>query len=267
MIDQTSPDRTSGEPAAEEPTPTSVATGGRLPDPVRRITEFVFYGSISWLAWFWVAAVVLWIGSLIVAPRIGDLETSTWEFFGLGWLRWVQFAAGCVLAYSSFPMLVAQGLTRRRVAQGSLVGIGVLGAVGAAVITAVYVVEGIVFSVLDIDHVVSEHHLFDVPGQWWWVAVESFLVYAVYMASGWFIALGFYRWNTVAGVLLIVPGLVPIVVVESALSSSILPENIEEVITDVPVAAAVLIAFATFAVTAAVTSRIMRDTPLRSRPR
>ena len=138
---------------------------------------------------------------------------------------------------------------------------------GALIVTAVYAVEGIVFGLLDIDLVVSERHLFDVPGQLWWVAIEALLVGAMYLASGWFIALGFYRWNNVIGVLMIVPGLIPVVIVEAVLSSSLLPENVDEVFLDVPGAVAITVTVVTFVATVAVAGRIMRDTPLRTRPR
>jgi ABC-type transport system involved in cytochrome c biogenesis permease component len=249
------PERPAGPPAAA------------IPDPVRRIGEYVFYGSMSWLAWFWGASVLLWIAAMVVVPQVAELETSMWEFLGLGWMRWVLFAAGCVLGYSSFPMLVAQGLTRRRVAQGSIAGIAAIAVAGALIVTAVYAVEGIVFGLLDIDLVVSERHLFDVPGQLWWVAIEALLVGAMYLASGWFIALGFYRWNNVIGVLMIVPGLIPVVIVEAVLSSSLLPENVDEVFLDVPGAVAITVTVVTFVATVAVAGRIMRDTPLRTRPR
>jgi hypothetical protein len=239
----------------------------RLPDPVRRIVEYVAYGTLSWLGWFWAGAVLLWIVSILLISRYGELESSVWEFAGLSWTRWVQFAAGCVLAYATFPVLVAQGLTRRRVAQGSIVGIVLLAAIGAAVITAVYAAELVAFGLADVDPALSERHLFDVPGQLWWVAVESLLVYAVYMASGWFVGLGFYRWGTVVGLLLIVPGLLPVVVVEAALSSSLFPESVDAVFLDLPVGGAVALVAATWAVAVVVTTRLLRDTPLRSRPR
>src|SRR5690349_15841686 len=83
-----------------------------LPNAVRRMVEYIFWGYMSWLAWFWGAAVVMWVVGTFVVIRYTDLEGSVWEFAGLSWTRWVLFAAGVVLAYSSFPMLVAQGLTR-----------------------------------------------------------------------------------------------------------------------------------------------------------
>ena len=246
---------------------TAPPTRASVPDPVRRIVEYITYGTLSWLGWFWAAALLVWIVSVVLIGRYGELESSVWEFAGLSWTRWVQFAAGCVLAYSTFPMMVAQGLTRRRVAQGSIVGIGVLAVVGAAVITAVYAAELVVFGMADVDPGLSERHLFDVPGQLWWVALESLLVYAVYMACGWFIGLAFYRWDTVVGLLLIVPGLLPVVVVEAALSSSLFPESVDAVFLDLPVGGAVALVAATWAVAVVVTTRLLRDTPLRSRPR
>ncbi len=238
-----------------------------VPDPVRRVVEYVIYGTLSWLAWFWAAALLVWIVSVVLVDRYGQLDSSIWEFAGLSWTRWVQFAAGCVLAYSTFPVIVAQGLTRRRVAQGSIAGITLLAAIGAAFITVVYVAELVVFGMADVDPGMSERHLFDAPGQLWWVAVETWLVYAVYMASGWFIALAFYRWGTIVGLLLIVPGLLPVAVVESALSSSLLPESVDSVFLDLPVGAAVAVGLATWVATVAVTTRLLRDTPLQSRPR
>ena len=252
---------------APAPAPTSTAAPSSVPDPVRRILEYVTYGTLSWLGWFWAAALLLWVVSVALIARYGELEFSVWEFAGLSWTRWAHFGAGCVLAYSTFPMMVAQGLTRRRVAQGSIAGIGVLSVIGAAVITAVYAAELVVFGMADVDPAVSERHLFDVPGQLWWVAAESLLVYAVYMACGWFVGLGFYRWGTVFGLLLIVPGLLPVAVVEAALSSSLLPESVDAVFLDLPVGGAVAFVAATWAVAVVVTTRLLRDTPLRSRPR
>lgn len=238
-----------------------------LVQPVRRIVEYVFWGYMSWLIWFWGAGVVLWIASMIAIPRLGELEVSTWEFLGLGWTRWVLFAAGCVLAYTSFPMLVAQGLTRRRVAQGSVAGIAVLAAVGAVIVTVVSLAEAAVFAWSDVAHTLSDQHLFDDVGQFWWVAVEAFLVYGVYALSGWFIALCFYRWGTVIGLASIVGGLVPIAVVEAALSSSVLPENVDWLYLDTHVGVHLLVALAAGAAIATLTATLMRATPLRARPR
>ncbi len=253
-------------PVTAERSPTQHVQAS-VPDPVRRIVEYVTYATVSWLAWFWAAAVLLWIVSIVLISRYGELEYSVWEFAGLSWTRWVQFAAGCVLAYSTFPVLVALGLTRRRVAQGSVVAIVVLAVMGAAVVTAIYGAELIAFGIADADLALSERHLFDGAGQLWWVAVESLLVYAVYMASGWFVGLVFYRWGTVVGLLLTVPGLLPLVVVEASLSSSLFPESVDAVFLDLPVGGAVAVVAAAWVVTVAVTTRLLRDTPLRARPR
>ncbi len=260
-------DPTLSNPAVRAERSSSHSVPAHVPDPVRRILEYVTYGTMSWLAWFWGAAVLLWIVSIVLISRYGELESSVWEFAGLSWTRWVQFAAGCVLAYATFPVFVAQGLTRRRVAQGSIVGIVVISAIGAAVITAVYAAELVAFGLADVDLALSERHLFDAPGQLWWVAVESLLVYAVYMASGWFVGLGFYRWGTVVGLLLTVPGLLPVVVVEASLSSSLFPESVDAVFLDLPAGGAVVLVVATWLVAVAATTRLLRDTPLRSRPR
>ncbi|CAN5406446.1 hypothetical protein BH10ACT3_BH10ACT3_00670 [soil metagenome] len=244
-------------------------SGAPQPNPgagsVRRIAEYVVFASMSWLVWFWVTAVIVWaviVGVIIESDTLGD---SVWEEAGLGWTRWVLFAAGVVMATQSIPVLVAHGVTRRRVWKGALVGLTIVGVVGAVVVTAVHLLEGVVYRWDDAVHVVGGWHLYDDPGQIHLVLLESFLIYLGYAISGWIVGLGYYRFGGILGTLALPFGLLPIAAIELSLNSTIEVAGLD-LTTDMPMGVRALVCLLAIVSGAAAAFRLQREMALRPRP-
>lgn len=233
----------------------------------RRTVEYLWWVYASWLWWFPAGAVAAWVVITTLTIRWGELGGSIWEGAGLAWSRWILFVAGIVMATQSVSVLVAHGRTRRAVAAAMAVALALFSAVGAVIVTAMYGVEALVWNWQDAARTLEDRHLFDTPGQFWLVALESVIVYLAYAASGWFVGLGYYRFHALVGTLLLPVGLVPIIATELVLSSSMLPDGVELPLVDAPAAVAVVLSLLVTVAMAWAATQLQRTTPLRPRPR
>ncbi len=233
----------------------------------RRTVEYLWWVYASWLWWFPAGAVVAWAVITALTVRWGELGGSIWEAAGLGWSRWILFVAGTVMASQSMSVLVAHGRTRRAVAAAMAIALGIFSAVGAVIVSAMYGVEALVWNWQGVARTLEDRHLFDSPGQFWLVALESLVVYLAYAASGWFVGLGYYRFHALVGTLLLPVGLIPIIATELVLSASMLPAGVELPLVDAPAAVVVAVSVAVTAAMAWAATQLQRSTPLRPRPR
>lgn len=233
----------------------------------RRTIEYLWWSYAAWLWWFPAGAVAAWVVITALTIRWGELGGSIWEGAGLGWSRWILFVAGIVMATQSVSVLVAHGRTRRAVAAAMAITLAIFAAMASLIVTAMYGVEALVWGWQDAARTLQDPHLFDAPGQFWLVALESMVVYLAYAASGWFVGLGYYRFHAVIGTLLLPVGLIPVVVTELALNSSMVPDGVRLPLMDAPAAVAVGLSLVITVAMAAAATQLQRSTPLRPRPR
>ena len=141
----------------------------------------------------------------------GDVSTSTWEqgtelarLFALFWVVW--------LIPTYLAPYVAHGVTRREFVASTVVFVVAEAALLAALVTAGYLVERLVFEAADWPHVLTDDHAFGSPTHAATVFVSYGLTFLVWASVGAMVTAGFYRheggWGLVAlpvGILLLVP--------------------------------------------------------------
>ena len=239
-----------------------------VPHLWRRVTEYAWWSSIAWVAWFWLGSFVVWIGVVAMTVRYDELGDSIWIGVGLGWTRWILFAAGVALACQLLPLVIAQGGTRRAGGRGCVAALALLAAAGAAVVLVVHLIEGVVFHLADATRLLpQQRHLFDSPGQWYLVALEAFLTYLAFAAGGWLTGTAYYRFGPYLGTLWLPLGLVPIAVVELLVSGSVVPEHLADWRSDLPTVVEVLGCLFAVGVILALTEQVQQRLSMRPRPR
>jgi hypothetical protein len=208
-------------PPAAEATPTPPSGSPAHPPPVARpslarTASITTFGHLAWIGWVWLATFVV-VGGVIVALGAfsdGQLLDSLWQDAGAGWQRWVVLAAGIGTTSTFAPLLVGNGVTRRRMSASVAVTMVVLAVLGAAFVAAGYLVEGAVFRSNDWGHFLDGGGRAIGGRMVAGLAVRHALTLAAYFVSGWLIGIGFYRFGRDAGAPLIVPSIVPLVLVE-----------------------------------------------------
>lgn len=238
----------------------------KRPGSLGNAASIVFFGNLVWLGWLWVTVLVLLpLALLIIGLAGGNLTESLWAQGGVGWQRWMMFAGGVLTPVTFLRLVVTRGMTRRRLAQGSVVAMTLLSAIGAAVAVVGFTVERAFFSANDWPQRIKDLGVLewgDLPR----LAVEHGLLFAVYYLSGWLIGSAFVRSGTVIGIASIVPALVPVAVVELTVSRSAGGFNIgalPDAVQDPAVALSVVVALAVIAATSVLASRVTRELPLR----
>lgn len=186
------------------------------PAPLSTTASVTTFGHLAWLGWVWVVTAVVVLGIVVIvgASPEGDLDSSLWQGAAAGWQRWLVLAAGVTTTSTFAPMLVGNGVTRAQLARSVVVTGVVLAVLGTLVIVAGYLVEGVLFdrngwtqALRGDDGVVDGGTL---PG----LALRYGLGLAAAFVSGWLIGLGFYRFAREKAILLIVPGIIPLVLTE-----------------------------------------------------
>ncbi len=258
-------------PAAAAPPPPAAADDSLAvaPGAFRRVVGYSWWATFGWVGWVWLAAVLVWVGIVVLTLRYGELGDSIWVGAGMSWTRWIIGAAAVVLATQGLPMFVANGVTRRDAARGSLVALALLVVAWSAIVTAVALVEGVVFDAADVVRTLhqSERHVFDSMDQWGLVFVESLVAYAGFAVGGWFVGTAYYRFGPYLGTLLLPIGLLAGTAVELLVSGSTLPEEVLDWRDDLRSGIGMALCLLVVAGVLAGARGLQRSMPLRSRPR
>jgi hypothetical protein len=211
-------------PPAPETTlsPSAMAVPGPLPSrrgpaPLAKTASVTTFGHLAWIGWLWLATGVIVTGIVVAIGAFnddGDLAHSVWQEAAAGWQRWPVLSAGVATTWSFAPLLVGNGVTRARLSASVAVTMVVLAVLGAAFIAAGYLIEGVVFDRNGWSHVLDAGGRTLDARMVGGLAVRHTLTLAGYFVSGWLIGIGFYRFGREAGIPLILPSIVPIVLVE-----------------------------------------------------
>lgn len=164
--------------------------------------------------WFWGIGTLATVITTAVLARVAEVEVSVWFLIAGQAMKWWLLILGTLLVGVHLRLYVANGVTRR----DFLIGAGVFGGLSAVLFTLV----------VPIGHGV-ERLLWTAFG----TPPDSYPAFTAGTAlreaghllpgalgclvSGALIAAGFYRYNWWIGLLLVVPGLLPLAVAEGLL--------------------------------------------------
>ena len=164
--------------------------------------------------WFWgiVTAVSVLVSAILAA--VTEVRHSFWVMIAGQASKWWLLVVGTLLVAVHLKLFIANGLTRRAFLLGSGV-FGLLSAVAfAALVPIGHGVERLVWALVGAPPA-------DYPGFSAAIALREFGHFLpgglAYLVTGVAVAAGFYRYPWWAGLLLVVPGAVPLLAAEGLL--------------------------------------------------
>ena len=218
----------------------------------------------------WVGiGVALLTANLIASGVWGDVDGSVWDGQS-SVFQYAILAGGIMVVTGYVPIMVAQGVTRRAAADGSLVAVAGLAVAAALATTLAYGVEHVVFAVNDWPHVLGgtrELHIYDSPDQYGLILVEVLALYATHVVAGMVIGAGFFRFGWVWGIPYLLGGVALAVVGEFLVASGFAGVRVGDALglDAPPVGVGVAGVVALVAVGAVTARRVIRGLPVEVR--
>lgn len=213
-----------------------------------------------------VPIVAMLLGLLV--DRLGDtLDHSVWEYAGQP-ARWMLFVIGIVITPMVLPVYVANGVTRRTVTAAAGTAGGLLSLAIAGYLAIGLLVERAIFDATGRQHTFADSHLFTTPGQVHLVVLQYTLVGAAYLAGGWLIGSGYYRFGGWTGTAILPLAVLPMVAMDLALGTGQLPVPVLREVrgdADLPVVGAIGLAAAVLVAAAVAIRALTRTVPLQLR--
>lgn len=168
--------------------------------------RFVFRELTQLLMTAWLGFTIAIIGIALSIHQWGTLDQSIWEKATQAG-HWFIFVMGIQIGMVYLPMNITHGKTRRDTAIETGLFIGAFSAITAVLLTAGWVIERVLFRILDVEQRLTENHLFDAATDYPLIFLESWVSLALWAAGGLFIAAAYYRYEG-AGLLAIIPALI-----------------------------------------------------------
>ena len=160
------------------------------------VAGWLFRRNLNILAWFAGMAVVTVL--LIAVPMMqrfqAELGPSLWEAFSTSGAGWFVLALGA-LAGQYLPVLVAQGVTRRRVVLGAGLALTATSLIVGVLIVVGYLVEAELFGRFGVVPRLSGEHLFASTSQYALVVLESAVRTLHFGLVGLLLSLAYYRYG------------------------------------------------------------------------
>ena len=132
-----------------------------------------------------------------------EIAVSGWEQ-AVQATQWYSLIIGVCLGWTYLPLHLAHGQTRRDFMAQAAVFVGAFAAVAAALVTATFLIESVIYSLVGWSQSVDTGHLYssatDVPA----VFTEWLLRSALWTAGGLFIASAWYRADSLGGLAIFV---------------------------------------------------------------
>jgi hypothetical protein len=189
--------------------PTATRTRHRTADAA----SIVFFGTVAWLAFVWLAATVVYGVVVACVARWGSVDESLWQSVASGWQRYVVFAAGITVSTTFLRMLVRNGATRRLLSAGAIATMAGLATILALWNVAGYSIEKVIYDRYDWPQTLRSGSPFewaDLPR----AAIDNGLMVAAYYATGWIVGACYARWGAVGGTLRLLPAILPAAAME-----------------------------------------------------
>lgn len=234
------------------------------PFPRRLLVEHIAFGGLLWIG---LLIVVMAIVGVVSAFR--TISISGWDEFATIIPRWYVGGVSGYIVYQTMPAYIAFGETRRSFAARFALFSVIFSLVAALLITVGYVVERIVYSVMDWNQEVGESHLYASATELPLIFLEYGLVFLAWGAGGAFIAAAFYRSDGL-GLLSI-----PVVIIVGTVAYLVMgaDEGQPAVIVrrlffdpaEPPLAVSILGTIACYALLMGLTWPIVRDIPIRTK--
>ncbi len=170
------------------------------------------------IAFLWVPFVVI-VGLVVgIVAWFGEISISGWETASQI-PRWYAGAIGIHMTALYLPVYLAHGRTRTEFLRQAPPAIAIVTTILAALMTAGFAIEYVVYRLADWPQTLSSSHLFESPTEFGLVFVEFWLAYAAWMVAGTFLGASFYR-NPALGFLMIPVALVMVALVEGSLGGN-----------------------------------------------
>ncbi|TCC40073.1 hypothetical protein E0H75_39070 [Kribbella capetownensis] len=176
---------------------------------LRQVLLSMVIGMRQMLVGYWIVMVVAFLAvSLIIQLATGTVDHSVWDY-GTQSPKYFSMALGITLTPAYFPLLVAQGVTRRMFSVAAGIYL-TLAAVATAVLwVAAYQIEHLLYSWQDWPETFTNPHLFTTTSQVGLVFAEFFLLILSHEVAGWLLGITFVRFGFWRGVLLLPLAVIP----------------------------------------------------------
>jgi len=184
--------------------------------PAKMSSDLVIFTALIWLGF-----VIIINGAAIAINHWGTLEDSIWEE-ARQLAQWFLLFMGVHIGSELLPQHVTHGKTRRDFFIESGITVAILSAATAVMMTLGWVIERIVFNVLDIEQTIRRTALFDSARDYPMIFTESFIILTVWTLGGLYIAASWYR-NADTGLIAIAPSLLVVSFVDLGLGSRLGP--------------------------------------------
>lgn len=216
-------------------------------------------------------AVLLWAGFVVAVcvlvaavAMFRSIEISTWDA-GAPLLRWLAFGHGLYLTGRLLPIYVAHGQTRRAFMTQASAFVAFLTAVMAALITVTYLLERLLYRLLDWPQKINENRFFTDSTELLPIFVSYWMLLLVWSATGAFLAAAFYRLDA-GGILALPVGVALVVLVGVAAGFDNIP-FIGRLVRDLdaPLAVTAALGSTTLLTCLLLTWALLRDVPIKNR--
>ncbi|MEU8385279.1 hypothetical protein [Streptosporangium sp. NPDC048865] len=229
--------------------------------PSRLLGGPLVYTALMW-AGFYALVTLVTLGVAL----FGTLRISGWEV-ATQIPRWLALFVGVSLMREFLPLCIAHGQTRRQFGAQAAVTVVLYAPGFSALITLGYLLEALLYTLLDRPQTLTGAHLFSSPTQVPLVFTEHFVQGLAWIVAGAFMGAAFYRWQ--AGGMLSLPfGVALVVLGESAIGGNLRLPFLRSAL-DFGLAPGVLTALGAalgcLLLGLAMTWPIIRDVPLRNR--
>lgn len=234
------------------------------PDPRRwRVARLLFSTHLILLGMVWVALVAMVAVVTVGIATFRDVTGSVWDP-AVSILRWFALGYGTVLTGTLVPTYIAHGQTRRDIMAQLTVYILVGGTLFAALLTAGYALESLVYRLAGWPHALRGERLFSAADEYGLIFLTLCAVMLVWTTAGALLSAGFYRSQEL-GVSMIPIAVALVGLTSVAVGYGGLPFVGRLVgIADLPLLLALALCAAACALGLAVTWALVRTLPLRN---
>jgi hypothetical protein len=240
---------------------------GRRGRPDRAVARLLFADHLPLLLLVWAAYAVAVAGVTIGIAAFGTVGASVWDR-AAALLRWLALGYGAHLTYTLLPSFVAHGRTRREFSVQAAAFLVVAVAVLAVLMALGYALEAVVYRAMAWPQELSPARLYASAGQVPLIVLTFVVVFAVWTVAGALLAAGFYRDDGSA--LLAIPvALLMVTLAGIGVGYGGLPlaDRLLGIDGDGLGVPGVALAAGAFVVAVALTWALVRDLPVRTRPR
>jgi hypothetical protein len=170
--------------------------------------------------WAIMAAVALTVG--VTVGAFGEIKTSLVQYPLLNAPKYFLMVFGILATTMQLPIYVAHGVTRREFIRGAAVFFAALATAFTALQLVALGIEYAVYSAQDLLPRLTEAHPLASAGDAGRLFLQTLLLGLAYLATGWLIGVGYYRFGPWLGTAFIVPACLPAVATEAAFNARLI---------------------------------------------